>query len=171
MTISWFCGKRSRCFFGLGLIVAMILIPAAASGESADLGSRAIRGILDADQKAHLTGDASLIGANLDETVVEVSGGTKSVRSGEEIEAFFRERFETVDYSTWKDIEPPTIRISADSTMAWVVRSIYAELEVAGTDGRPARSAEFTSVYTSTYEVLDGRWKLTSVTSTFLPPG
>lgn len=151
--------------FFAALALAILSTAASASGPTV-----AIQAILDADRTAHLTGDASLIASNLDATVVEVSGGAKEIRSREEIETFFRQRFDAVDYSTWRDTEPPTIRISAGGTMAWVVRSIYAELEVVDSDDRPGRSVEFSSVYTSTYELRDGLWKMTSVTSTFLPP-
>lgn len=151
-------------------LVSTLSLAAPSGAASASDPTGAIQAILDTGRKAHLTGDAALLVANLDETVVEVSRGTKQVRSRDEIEAFFRQTFDTVDYSTWEDIEPPTIRISADGTMAWVVRSVYAELEVVGTSERPARSMDFTSVYTSTYELRDGKWKMTSVTSTFLPP-
>lgn len=150
-------------------LVSTVILAAQSDTAAASDPTEAIQVIFETDRKAHLTGDASLLVANLDATVVEVSRGAKQVRSRDEIESFFRQTFDTVDYSTWDDVEPPTIRISADGTMAWVIRSIYAELEVVGTDERPARSVDFTSVFTSTYEMRDGKWMMTSVTSTFLP--
>jgi hypothetical protein len=76
--------------------------------------------------------------------------------------------FEGAEYEFWEDAEAPLIRISADATMAWVVRNVRvrrAEVAPGGVVG----SVSFVSAYTSTYEKQDGKWKMTSVTSTFLP--
>ena len=51
--------------------------------------------------------------------------------------------------------------------MAWVVRTVRVRRDAPGADGKPSPQ-EFASAYTSTYEKRDGRWKMTSVTSTFL---
>jgi hypothetical protein len=52
--------------------------------------------------------------------------------------------------------------------MAWVIRMVRVEREEpAGDGGR--RSRKFVSAYTATYERRAGRWRMTTVTSTFLP--
>jgi hypothetical protein len=124
--------------------------------------------VLRQDRRAHLETDAALIASNLADPLVEVSAGQVSTRSREEVEGMFDGLFEGAEYEFWEDAEAPLIRISADATMAWVVRNVRvrrAEVAPGGVVG----SVSFVSAYTSTYEKQDGKWKMTSVTSTFLP--
>ena len=122
--------------------------------------------ILRRDRRAHLETDAGLVGAHLDDTLFEVSGGRVNPQTREAVEAFFASMFEGAEYRMWEDALPPEIRISADGTMAWVVRVVRVDRRGPGPDGRP-QTQVFTSAYTATYEKLDGAWRMTSVTSTF----
>ena len=102
------------------------------------------------------------------ETLTEVSGGRVSTQSRSEIEAFFEQVFAGASYEIWEDSAPPVIRISTDSTMAWVARTVRVRRYAPGPDGRTRQEA-FDSAYTSTYEKRQDKWVMTSVTSTFLP--
>lgn len=125
--------------------------------------------ILRGDRRAHLETDASLLASHLSESLVEVSGGQMRKQSRAEIEALFTTIFDGASYEMWEDTTPPIVRISSDSTLAWVIRTVRVRRTATGSDGRPASQA-FTSAYTATYEKQEGSWRMTSVTSTFLAP-
>jgi hypothetical protein len=129
-----------------------------------------ILAILRDDRRAHLETDAALLASHLAETLVEVSGGAVHPTPRAEVESLFASLFEGASYEMWEDTAPPVIRLSADSTMAWVARSVRVRRRAPGLDGEPVLQA-FTSAYTATYERLGGEWRMTSVTSTFLEPG
>ena len=150
------------------ILVSVSLITAAEAQTQTD-HIASIRAILDSDRQAHLEGNASIIAANLADQVIEVSAGQSHTRSREEIQEFFDTRFETVSYLVWRDREEPIIHLSADMQMAWVVRSIEAEIESVDEKRESGQNLLFTSVYTATYELFESGWKMTSVTSTFAP--
>ncbi len=52
--------------------------------------------------------------------------------------------------------------------MAWVMRTVRVRRQAPAADGQKVLQ-EFTSAYTATYEKQGDAWKMTSVTSTFLP--
>ena len=112
--------------------------------------------------------DAALIAEHLADSVFSIDGGQVIIQTKQEIEAFFRFYFEGAIYHAWQDVTPPIISISKDGSMAWVARTVRVDREDLVPGGESWRS-EFTSAYTATYGLLDGRWKMTSVTSTFLP--
>ena len=151
------------------LILVTVNLAATADARNQPDHAASLQAILDSDRRAHLEGNASLIAANLADQVVEVSAGESHTRSREEIQEFFDTRFETVSYLVWRDGEEPIIHLSADMQMAWVVRSIEAEIESVDEKRESGQNLLFTSVYTATYELFDRGWKMTSVTSTFAP--
>lgn len=124
--------------------------------------------ILHDDRRAHLAGDAALLGSHLDDSVVEVHGGDFGVRDRDQIEASFEEYFAGGGYEVWEDASPPVIRVSESGRMAFVVRRVQASRRDISAEGQ-VRAVRFTSAYTATYEKRDGGWRMTSVTSTFLP--
>ena len=128
---------------------------------------QAIEKILQTDRKAHLETDARLLGGHLADELVEVSDGTFRTRSRQEVVDFFTAMFRGATFHAWEDTTAPLIQISADLSMAWVVRRVSADREEIR-DGQPVRT-RYTSAYTATYEKRAGRWWMTSVTSTFLP--
>ncbi len=129
----------------------------------------ALLDLLRSDRRAHLETDAAAIAANVAATLVEVSSGAVSVSSRQEVESLFTTVFDGADYELWEDTEPPKVRLSRDSSMAWVVRRVRVRRQAPGPDG-DRQLQEFTSAYTATYERRDGRWLMTSVTSTFPSP-
>lgn len=120
------------------------------------------------DRRAHLATDAALLAEGLADTVVEVSDGEARIRTRAELESFFRSYFDGAAYEAWEDARAPIVRLSADATQAWVIRTVRVHRREPAAGGDADR--RFTSAYTATYERGDGGWKMTSVTSTFAPP-
>jgi len=151
-----------------GRAAALSVVILAACEPEFQPDSSEIQAILEDGRRAHLETDASLIAAHLADSVFSVDGGQVIVQTKQEIEDFFRFYFDGATYHAWEDVTPPIISMSNDGSMAWVTRTVHVDREELGPGGEPWRS-EFTSAYTATYELLDGRWKMSSVTSTFLP--
>ena len=147
-------------------VAADRFVPPVAPALQAD--QDAIRQILRSDRRAHLTTDAALLSSHLASTLVEVDVGEVRSRSRSEVEEFFRAYFRGATYQTWEDVRPPLIRLSEEAKMAWVVRTVRVRRRAPATDGQKVLQ-EFTSAYTATYEKRGDAWKMTSVTSTFLP--
>lgn len=157
----------SSYFFGLLLLASACADP----GDSAlerRLGE--IEAVLDAHREAHLRTDASALSEGVADTLLGIDAGMIREQSREQVKRMFESYFEGATYHAWQDTEPPRISISADGTMAWVARRVRVDREEPASEGGARR--QFVSAYTSTFErSQDGRWRMTSVTSTFMPPG
>jgi len=130
---------------------------------------RALLDLLARDRQAHLGLDAAAIADHVADTLVSVSDGRIDRQSRAEVEAFFRGYFRGATYEAWDDLEPPVIRIAPGGRMAWVIRRVHARRMQPGLGGDTLRR-EFVSAWTATYEKHGGRWWMTTVASTFVPP-
>jgi hypothetical protein len=128
----------------------------------------ALLSVLEQGRQAHLETDAALLAGDLADQLISVSNGGIYHQTRAEVQAFFTRVFEGANYQIWEDTEPPQIRISGDGNNAWVARRVQVRRSSPASDGTLLES-DFVSAYTSTYEKFDGAWKMTSVTSTFLP--
>ena len=133
----------------------------------ADEERAALVEILQLDRRAHLETDPSLLHDHIADEIVEVSDGAFRTRTRQEVLDMFTEMFEGATYASWEDTVPPEIRLSADLSMAWVVRRVSAERQDIRA-GKPVRT-RYTSAYTATYAKRGREWWMTSVTSTFVP--
>ena len=138
-------------------------LPSALRGSQGELAT-----LLEEDRVAHLNTDAARLTANIADTLVEISSGAIRRQSRAEIEELFTRQFEGATYHRWEDTEPPRIVISADQTLAWTARRVEVHRSARGRDGHEIRRS-FVSAYSSTYRKQNGAWKMTSVTSTFVP--
>lgn len=125
--------------------------------------------ILAEQRTAHLETDASALVQSIADSLVSVDAGVVATQPRRDVEAMFASYFEGAIYHRWEDVIDPVVRVSSGGNMAWVIRTVAVQRdEPNGTGG--TRTSQFTSAYTSTFERIDGRWQMTSVTSTFLPP-
>jgi hypothetical protein len=78
----------------------------------------------------------------------------------------FVEYFKNAQFSTWDDVEPPIVRVSADGNMGWMivrVRIAYTETEASG----KTTNENTVGAWMSSYERQNGTWIMAAVTSTF----
>lgn len=122
---------------------------------------------LETDRQAHLSTNADLLLHGIADTLHSVSGGVVTRQPRAEVATFFRTYFVDATYHAWEDVAPPVIRMSGEGTMAWVIRTVRVDREEER--GGEVTRRQFTSAYTATYAHGPGGWKMTSVTSTFLP--
>jgi ketosteroid isomerase-like protein len=124
--------------------------------------------ILESQRTAHLELDADRLVEHVAERLVSVDRGVITTQTRDEVRAMFASYFQGATYFAWEDLEPPLIEISADGSLAWVVRRVEADREEPdGAGGR--RRRRLVSAFTSTFEKVNGRWRMTTVTSTFAP--
>lgn len=147
------------------LLGGLLSLAACARGGDRD----ALVAVLDAERDAHLRADAAALVETLADSLTSVSGGRIEVQPRAAIRARFETYFEGADYTAWDDLEAPRIGLSPDGRTATVHRRVRSErTEPAFGGGR--RTAAFESAWTATYAWTDGRWRMTSVASTFPPP-
>jgi hypothetical protein len=147
----------------------LLALAAALAGGCAEGGSdAALRAVLDDERRAHLETDVALLVSHLADSLVSVERGSITVQSRAEVQAMFTAYFEGARYFEWDDVEPPRLRVSPGRRTAWVSRHVRVDREEPALGGARARR-QFESAWTATYE-WHGGWKMTSVTSTFVPP-
>lgn len=148
-----------------GVVVLMVTVGCSgAEPERADLlGER-----LEADRQAHLTLDAGLLSSGVGDSLIVVDAGRIEVQNRASVRAHFAEYFRGAAYRSWDDVTPPRIRMSPDGEVAVVHRMVAVERTEPGI-GVSGREVVFQSAWTATYEWQGDGWRMTSVTSTFLP--
>jgi ketosteroid isomerase-like protein len=152
------------------LFVSCLLVSLGASfnSSSTDKARAEILHVHELDRAAHLRGDAADLASRVARELIVVDQGKIARNTPADVQHRFEEYFLTAKHSAWEDLEPPIIQISSGDNMAWAiyrVRSQYIETKPDGTK----ESGDFVGAWTSTYERIDNRWLMTSVTSTFEP--
>ena len=119
-------------------------------------------------RRAHLERDADLLAASLADTLISIADGAVSVSSKDSVLAMFGRYFRDASYRHWDDVQPPRIVLSDDHSLAWVSRVVCVDREEPAPEGGRRRRL-FVSAYTATYRWKEDGWRMTTVTSTFLP--
>jgi hypothetical protein len=121
------------------------------------------------DREAHFKTDVEMLLENSPEEFISVSRG-KISRSGKaDARKMFTQYFRDAKYYEWDDVEEPIIRISNDSSMAWMItrtRVRRVQRNAAGAE----QEEKFDYAGIMTYERRDGRWVRVANVSTFDPP-
>jgi formylglycine-generating enzyme required for sulfatase activity len=117
---------------------------------------------------AHFNRDAkSLLGDVADDYVNVDAGQVKRL----ERDANLKRMQSYLDASTfleWDDITPPIIRVSDDSTMAYVINHKKVRRLAKDKDGKMHEAAEVFA-WVANFRKIDGKWKLAMVASTRTP--
>jgi hypothetical protein len=127
-----------------------------------------ILAIHQADRRAHFAGDATMLIEHTAPEILSVKDGKITRQSRDDVRKQFDEYFRGSKYSAWDDLEPPQVRVSDDERMAWLAVRVHSKFSRTLDGGKEERN-EFVSAWTSTYEKPEGKWLMTSVTSTFEP--
>ncbi len=119
-------------------------------------------------RRAHLEADADLLAASLAETLLSIADGAVTASPRDSVRAMFGRYFTGASYRAWDDLEPPRILISDDNSLAWVARVVCVDRDEPAPEGGRRRRL-FVSAYSGTYIWKEDGWRMTTVTSTFLP--
>jgi dienelactone hydrolase len=118
------------------------------------------------DRADHMRGDADDLASRHAADFVSVAGGKTTHQTREEALAHMREYFGSRTHKAWEDVEAPVVRVSPRGDMAWAIYRVHSRYTEKKQDGTQ-QDGEFVCAWTSTYEKRDGKWLMTSVTSTF----
>jgi ketosteroid isomerase-like protein len=122
-----------------------------------------------ADREAHFKTDADMLVARSPEVLISVSRG-KVHRSGrEQVRKQFEGYFRGATYYEWDDLEEPTVRVSGDASMAWMITRIRVRRVQRDAAGA-VREEKFVYAGLTTYEKQGGKWMRVANASTFEPP-
>jgi hypothetical protein len=71
-------------------------------------------------------------------------------------------------FSIYRDQVPPTVKVSADGTLGWVIAQIEAKGQQPGADGQP-QPFEYVRASVELYEKRGGKWVAVGTASNFKP--
>jgi hypothetical protein len=117
---------------------------------------------------AHLEKKADLMVEDFADDFISISDGKIKRPKREETRDRLQNYFNRVKFLAWDDISAPVIKISQDGSMAYVVVHKRVHLTAPDNNGKTIEE-ETIFAWTATYEKRDGKWQLTSVTSTNEP--
>jgi hypothetical protein len=152
----------------LRLILALTATACRPAGSGAGAAHAALDSLLADGRRAHLETDADLLAASLADTLLSIADGAITVSPRDSVRAMFGRYFRDASYRNWDDVEPPRVIISDDHSLAWVSRVVCVDREEPAPEGGRRRRV-FVSAYTATYRWQVNEWRMTTVTSTFLP--
>jgi hypothetical protein len=154
------------------LLLSFITVTAfAPAGTLADLESEKaeLMRLHRAHREAHFKTDADMLMARSPEVLISVSRGKVHRSSREEGRKRFVEYFRGAKYYEWDDMEEPTVRVSDDASMAWMITRLKVrrvQRDAAGVE----REERFVYAGLTTYEKRGGKWMRVANASTFEPP-
>jgi hypothetical protein len=152
----------------LHLILALTVTACRPGGPGAGAAHAALDSLLADGRRAHLETDADLLAASLADTFLSIADGAVTVSPRDSVRAMFGRYFKDASYRSWDDVEPPRVVISDDHSLAWVSRVVCVDREEPAPEGGRRRRL-FVSAYAATYRWKQDGWRMTTVTSTFLP--
>ena len=123
--------------------------------------------IIAAAPTAHLTTDVDLLLAHDADPLLAVRDGAVELVSRADSTRRFTESFRGATYQQWEYLEPPSIRIAGDASMAWVISRVRVRRTKQHSDGTTQEQG-FVYAGLDTYEMREGMWVRTANTSTFV---
>ncbi len=75
---------------------------------------------------------------------------------------------QATEFSEYRDLEPPIVKVSEDGTLGWLVCQVQASGTQTGSDGEQVEFT-FISAWVELYEKQNGRWLCTGNVSNFKP--
>ena len=120
-------------------------------------------------REAHFKTDVDLLLENSPEEMLSVSRGKINRSNKADTRKRFMEYFPDAKYYEWDDVEEPIIRISNDTSMAWMITRTKVRRMQKNADGEE-KEEKFVYAGIMTYEKRDGRWVRVANVSTFETP-
>ena len=153
--------------FCLSNVPAYSPVVSRAADESASARAELLA-VHQAARRAHFSRDVGFIVAGIGPEFTTVHEGNIRVMSREDVRKQFTEYFRGAEFLAWDDLEPPTIRISPDGKMGWMI--VRVRIAYTKTDAGGATSKEDTVMaWMSAYEKHDGKWLLVANATTSKP--
>lgn len=149
--------------FGIGSIMILAWLSSAQQPRlrcsTREEATAELRAAHETQRRAHLEGNAELMGPGMAEQMVLVSNADLSVNPKEKMIGFFKGYFARVKHLEWSDAAPAVINVSPDGRIAWMAVKVRARyLERAKPE---AGEKAFKSSWIATYERVGCEWKMT----------
>jgi hypothetical protein len=156
--------------FALGIAVLLGLACAAPALPFADIESAKaeLLALHQADRRAHFAHDVDTLVSTLPADFIYVRDGKIQTQTKDASRKRFTEYFQGAEFTAWDDLEPPTVHVSLDGRMGWMivrVKIAYTKTDAAGTK----TSEETVCAWMSAYEKSKGKWVHVANASTFEP--
>ena len=116
--------------------------------------------------EAHLHSDVEALLIDEGDDYIVASRGEVSRPNKDERRQRLGPYLQATTFQVYRDEVPPTVKVSQDGTLGWVIVQIYARGEQVTPDGE-TRPLEFVSAWIELYEKSDGRWWRTGNVSNF----
>jgi hypothetical protein len=142
----------------------------ACTRDGADLAARraALEAGLADGRRAHYAADPDLLASGLDDTLQSLDAGIYTAQPRDSVRAMFARYFAGAAYRAWENLEPPRIVLADDGSLATVLQVVCVDREEPDSAGDRRRRV-FVSAYGSSHRWQQGRWRMATVVSTFLP--
>jgi ketosteroid isomerase-like protein len=139
---------------------------AASDADHVDRARAELAEIVSLERDAHLTTDVDLLLAHHADDLTLIHDGQIETMSRDDSRQRFTERFRGATYDVWDFLEPPTIHLAADGTLASVASRVRIERTKDRDDGTSERQG-WIYAGLDTYERREGRWVRIVNASTF----
>jgi hypothetical protein len=154
---------HTRRFQSLVLAATISLACAAPSPDLASDHAALLR-LHEEQRTAHVQRQAELLTGSFADTFYSIGRGRVTTPSRAASTARFQAYFEQAAFRAWDDLAPPVIRISPDGRMAYVI--VQKRVGLQPIDSTTVPDPDTIYAWLSTYEKIDGQWRLTALAST-----
>lgn len=117
---------------------------------------------------AHFNRDAKLLVSTFADGFADVRNGAVERPDRDQSVSRFEAYFRNSTFIEWDDVEPPVIRVSDDSTLAYTIVRKRVKLKTRDSAGAEVEETDVFS-WIATYRKIRGAWKLTAIASTRAP--
>lgn len=140
-------------------LLILLVLTAPACGPTGPDDHAALRAHHETILAAHRTGDVDRwIGLEAD-TVITANAGTITFPDRAARRAARAAYLERTAFTTYADLRPPIVEVSADGTLGWVLATVEVEGTTVDAEGGP-RPLAAVWAWIELYRKVDGRWQL-----------
>ena len=144
-----------------------ILFLFSCSKPNLELEEKAIRELLNNEQRAHLEKNVDLLISNGVSGSLMVNRGEISQPTDKEISDRFSSYFGSVNFLKWEDTAKPIIRFSDDASLAYTI--IQKQVILTRKEDVTAKPDTTDFAWISIWRKANGKWKMESMASTNKP--
>lgn len=156
--------NRPLAFIASLALASATLIAQASSQSTTD--RQALLALHEKVMAAHRASDVEMLLADETADYVVASRGEVTRPSVQERRERLGPYLGRTRFSEYRDLVPPSVEVSADGTLGWVVVQVTGKGMQTASDGS-SQPLEFTSAWIELYRKVDGVWKRTGNVSNF----
>lgn len=149
-------------------LLFMLPVAACARTDGREADHAELLRLHEQQRAAHLEKKADLLVSTFSDSFVQINHGVVSRPTREESRSGMQAYFDRSTFQEWDDTAPPSVRISPDGRMAYVI--VQKSVRLTSPDSSGVARAEHTLfAWIEVYEKQAGKWTLMAVASTDRP--